>query len=163
MTYFGILRLRDALFQFKSNLLVFFHIASKSQSSWTKCHRICQNLTLKGLHWEEESVQGKQQCKRAAQIRWQSKSAEKQLSELQVEYVSEHVLSAHGEATTSANSSSADLHAGQDNVPLPDEQDDQCAARRKLDLMRKYVGETDDTDSDKERCFMEIRSLKSLF
>ena len=105
----------------------------------------------------------KQQCKLAAQIRWQCKSADQQLSELQVENVSEHVLSAHGEATTSANSSSADLHAGHDNVPLPDEQDDQCTARRKLDLMRKYVGEADDTDSDKDRCFMEIRCLKSLF
>ena len=104
----------------------------------------------------------KRQCKDAAQARWQPKNADQQLSEMQVDnVVSEHVLAAHGDATVSSRD---DLHAGQDNVPLPDEQPDkQCTARRKLDLMRKYVGEADDTDNDKERCFMEMRSLQSPF
>ncbi|XP_070191535.1 uncharacterized protein [Littorina saxatilis] len=46
-------------------------------------------------------------------------------------------------------------------VPLPAEQP--CTARRKLDVMKDYVAAADETDSDKERCFIELKNLKSLF
>ena len=37
-------------------------------------------------------------------------------------------------------------------------------ARKKLDLMRRQLGPTnDDTDTEQKRCFMELPSLQSLF
>ena len=51
--------------------------------------------------------------------------------------------------------------AGQDHAEKG-QQNDQCAARRKLDLMHGFIDAADDTNNDMERCFMEFGCLKAL-
>lgn len=102
----------------------------------------------------------RQQCKEAAKRRWQTKNAVKSLLSISMigeATVTEHTISASGDANISN-----DLLAGDNSgiVELPAEQ--QCTARRKLNVMKDYVAAADETDNDKERCFLELKSLKYL-
>ncbi|KAL8561274.1 hypothetical protein ACOMHN_047129 [Nucella lapillus] len=45
----------------------------------------------------------------------------------------------------------------------PEQRDNLSTARRKLGIMQEYVDAAGDTDQNKERCFLELGSLKTLF
>ena len=105
----------------------------------------------------------KRQCRLAAQARWKSKS---DVLPSENKDVTSHVLHAVGDTELSDTNL-----AGQDCVQVPaGQQDNQSTARRKLQVMRDYVGEAaddtaDDTDTDSDttqRCILELSCLNAI-
>ncbi|KAL8583880.1 hypothetical protein ACOMHN_009634 [Nucella lapillus] len=109
----------------------------------------------------------KQHCKKAIQARWKSKLADKQQAEstwtvgLADSDIQVHTVCGSGDAVEGC-SRNQNLD-GQDNLMQPEQRDNLSTARRKLGIMQEYVDAAGDTDQNKERCFLELGSLKKLF
>ncbi|KAL8585931.1 hypothetical protein ACOMHN_061092 [Nucella lapillus] len=109
----------------------------------------------------------KQHCKKAIQARWKSKLADKQQAEststvgLADSDIQVHTVCGSGDAV-GVCSRNQNLD-GQDNLMQPEQRDNLSTARRKLGIMQEYVDAAGDTDQNKERCFLELGSLKKLF
>ncbi|KAL8596181.1 hypothetical protein ACOMHN_021221 [Nucella lapillus] len=109
----------------------------------------------------------KQHCKKAIQARWKSKHADKQQAEststvgLADRDIQVHTVCGSGDAVGGC-SRNRNLD-GQDNLMQPEQRDNLSTARRKLGIMQEYVDAAGDTDQNKERCFLELGSLKKLF
>jgi len=99
------------------------------------------------------------QCTLAAQKRWKKANHVDERSSLSTaddvhSTEAEHVLATSG-------GGDADTSRGNNNENAQPN-NDQCAARRKMNFIKDHIAPTDNVSAEKERCFMEYGSLKSL-